>query len=169
MGWRRVRPISPAFPRSSALARGWNAFWGASLLALPRSLESEPYTPHYTVPIFPQCPQENVLPTLPVFQGAAVSRERFSQSLLRNVAVLGGFLPLRRSLEQLDVVSSERNSQFLPPGNEAELRGLPPHRGSLEQLEWPSPAGPPLQGTELAALSTLEASFRRLVPLTEGL
>ncbi len=79
-------------------------------------------TPHYTVPASPQCPQEIGLPTLPVFQGAAVSSEHFSQSLL--------------------------------PGNVAELRGLPPLQGSLEQLEWPSPAGPPLQGTELAALST---------------
>ncbi len=37
--------------------------------------------------------------------------------------------------------------------------------GSLEQLDRPSPAGPPLQGTELAALSTPEASLKRLVPL----
>ncbi len=29
-------------------------------------------TPHHTVPISPQCPQEISLPTLPVFQGAAV-------------------------------------------------------------------------------------------------
>ncbi len=40
--------------------------------------------------------------TLPVFQGAAVSSERFSQSLPpRNVAELGGSPPLRGSLEQL--------------------------------------------------------------------
>ncbi len=37
-------------------------------------------TPHYTVPVSPQCPQEISLPTLPVFQGAAVSSEHFSQS-----------------------------------------------------------------------------------------
>ncbi len=41
--------------------------------------------------------------------------------------------------------------------------------GSLEQLEWPSPAGPPLQGTELAALSTPEASLERLAPLVDCL
>ncbi len=87
-------------------------------------------TPHYMVPVSPQCPQEISLLTLPVFQGAAVSSEHFSQSL--------------------------------PPGNVAELRGSPPLRGSLERL---SPAGPPLQGTELAALSTPEASLERLVPL----
>ncbi len=72
-------------------------------------------------------------PCLPVFQGAAVSSEHFSQSLL--------------------------------PGNITELRGSPPLQGSLEQLDRLSPAGPPLQGTELAALSTPEASLKRLVPL----
>ncbi len=41
--------------------------------------------------------------------------------------------------------------------------------GSLEQLECPSPAGPPLQGTELAALKTPEASLERLVPLVDYL
>ncbi len=93
--------------------------------------------PHYTVPVSPQCPQEISLLTLPVFQGAAVSSEHFSQSL--------------------------------PPGNVAEVRGSPPLRGSLEQLERPSPAGPPLQGTELSALSTPEASLERLVPLLDYL
>ncbi len=87
-------------------------------------------TPHYTVPVSPQCPQEISLLTLPVFQGAAVS-----QSLL--------------------------------PRNVAELGGSPPLRGSLEQLDRPSPAGPPLQGTELAALSTPETSLERLVPLVD--
>ncbi len=90
-------------------------------------------TPHYTVPVSPQCPQEISLLTLPVFQGAAVSSEHFSQSL--------------------------------PPRNVAELGGSPPLRGSLEQLDRPSPAGPPLKGTELAALSTPETSLKRLVPL----
>ncbi len=75
-------------------------------------------TPHYMVPVSPQCPQEISLPT----QGAAVSSDRFSQ--------------------------------LFPPGNVAELRGSPPLRGSLEQLVRPSPAGPPLQGTELAARET---------------
>ncbi len=50
----------------------------------------ERFTPHYTVPVSPQCPQEISLLTLPVFQGAAVSSERFSQSLPpRNVAGAG--------------------------------------------------------------------------------
>ncbi len=91
--------------------------------------------PHYTVFVSPQCPQEISLLTLPVFQGAAVSSERFSQTL--------------------------------PPRNVAELGGSPPLRGSLEQLDRPSPAGPPLQGTELAGLSTPEASLERLVPLVD--
>ncbi len=94
-------------------------------------------TPHYTVPVSPPCPQEISLLTLPVFQGAAVSSEHFSQSL--------------------------------PPGNVAELRVSPPLWGSLEQLERPPPAGPPLQGTELAALSTPEASLERLVPQVDYL
>ncbi len=53
--------------------------------------------------------------------------------------------------------------------NVAELGGSPPLRGSLEQLDRPSPAGPPFQGTELAALSTPEASLKRLVPLVSHL
>ncbi len=80
------------------------------------------------MPVSPQCPQEISLLTLPVFQGAAVSSERFSQSL--------------------------------PPRNVAELGGSPPLRGSLEQLDRPSPAGPPFQGTELAALNTPEGQSR---------
>ncbi len=87
------------------------------------------------MPVSPHCPQEISLLTLPVFQGAAVSSERFSQSL--------------------------------PPRNVVELGGSPPLRGSLEQLDRPSPAGPPLQGTELAALSTPEASLERLAPLVD--
>ncbi len=47
--------------------------------------------------------------------------------------------------------------------------GSLPLRGSLEQLDRPSPAGPPFQGTELAALSTPEASLKRLVPLVSHL
>ncbi len=48
------------------------------------------------MPFSPQCPQEISLLTLPVFQGAAVSSERFSQSLPpRNVAELEGSPPLR--------------------------------------------------------------------------
>ncbi len=107
---------------------------GPGLLRADPSGE-ERCTLHHTVPVSPQCPQEISLLTLPVFQGAAVSSERFSQSL--------------------------------PPRNVTELGGSPPLRGSLEQLDRPSPAGPPLQGTELAALSTPEASLERLVPLVD--
>ncbi len=94
-------------------------------------------TLHDTVPVSPQCPQEISLLTLPVFQSAAVSSERFSQSL--------------------------------PPRNLAELGGSPPLRGSLEQLDRPSPVGPPFQGTELATLSTPKASLERLVSLVDYL
>ncbi len=92
-------------------------------------------TPHYTVPVSPQCPQEISLLTLPVFQGAAVSSERFSQSL--------------------------------PHRNVAELRGSPPPLRVSRAARAAGPCGPPLQGTELAALSTPEASLERLVPLID--
>ena len=45
------------------------------------------------------------------------------------------------------------------------LRGSRSLRRSLEQLVRSSPAGPPLQGTELVALRAPEASLARLVPL----
>ncbi len=83
----------------------------------------------------PQCHQEIGLPTLP------------------------------RTVFQGAVISSEHTSQFLPPGNIAELRCSPPLRGSLEQLVRLSPAGVPFQDTKLAALITPEASLQRLVPL----
>ncbi len=86
-----------------------------------------PHSPHYTVPVSPQCPQEISLLTLPVLQGAAVSSKHFYQ--------------------------------FLPLGNVAELRGSPPLWGSLEQLEQPSPAGPPRTGCH-------ERSRRRILPIS---
>ncbi len=89
----------------------------------------------YTVSVSPQCPQEIGLPTLP------------------------------RMVFQGAAISSEHTSQFLPPGNAAELRCSPPLRGSLEQLVRLSPAGVPFQDTKLAALITPEASLQRLVPL----
>ncbi len=39
--------------------------------------------------------------------------------------------------------------------------------GVSRELDRPSPAGPPFQGTELAALSTLETSLERLVRLVD--
>ncbi len=118
-----VRVTRPGRRRiCGSLVFGQNALmpWSRALRAGPSG--EERCTPHYTVPVSPQCPQEISLLTLPVFQGAAVSSERFSQSL--------------------------------PPRNVAELGSSPPLRGSLEQLDRPSPAGPPFQGTKLAALST---------------
>ncbi len=131
----RRRICGPSFSLDSLRLERPDAYGPGLLRAGPSGEERG--TPHYTVPFSPQCPQEIGLPTLPVFQGAAVSSEHFSQSL--------------------------------PPGNVAKLRGSPPLWGSLEQLERPSPAGPPLQGTELAALSTPEASLERLVPLVDYL
>ncbi len=97
------------------------------------------HTPWYTVHVSPQCPQEIGLPTLP------------------------------RMVFQGAAISSEHTSQFLPPGNVAELRCSPPLRGSLEQLVRLSPAGVLFQDTELATLITPEASFERLVPLVDYL
>ncbi|KAL0157682.1 hypothetical protein M9458_030689, partial [Cirrhinus mrigala] len=57
----------------------------------------------------------------------------------------------------------------LPPGNVAELGSSPPLRGSLQQLVRLSPAGHPLQDTELAAQTTPEASLERLVPFVDYL
>ncbi len=80
-------------------------------------------------------PSRDLLPTLLVFQGAAVTHENFSQSPPGNVAVLRGSLPLQRFQEQLD---------------------------------WPSSAGPPLQGTEIAALSIPEAIHLSPIALLPG-
>ncbi len=99
----RRRICGPSYSLDSLRLERPDAY-GPGLLRNGPSGE-EQCTPHHTVPISPLCPQEIGLPTLPEFQGAAVSRERFSQ--------------------------------FLPPGNVAELRGSPPLWGSLEQLEWP--------------------------------
>ncbi len=81
-------------------------------------------------------------------------------------SVLSGDQSANLPCSRAQRVSSERFSQSLPPRNVAELGGSPPLRGSLEQLDRPSPAGPPFQGTELAALSTPETSLERLVPLS---
>ncbi len=88
-----------AFSRRLRLMQSW--------CPLPRTYEGRPrrgraaYT-RYTVPVSPQCPQEIGLPTLPVFQGAAVSSEHTSQSLPPgNVAEPRCSPPLRGSLQQL--------------------------------------------------------------------
>ncbi len=63
----------------------------------------ERYTPQYTVPVSPRCPQEIVPLPLPpsVLQGTAISSEFFFQLPPRNVVVLRGSLPLKVCLEQL--------------------------------------------------------------------
>ncbi len=131
-GFRRLSWIcGPSFSLRSPRPKSTDRHGPGLMRAGPSG--EEQVTPHYTVSVSPQCPQEISLPTLPEFQGLAISNERFSQLLL--------------------------------PGNVTELSGSSPLHGSLEQLVWPSPAGPPLQGTELAALSTPEAPLERLVPL----
>ncbi len=56
-------------------------------------------------------------------------------------------------------------SLSLRPGIVAVLKGLLPPKKCLKQLDRPSPAGSPLEGTKLVVQSTPEASLKRLVPL----
>ncbi len=65
-------------------------------------------------------------------------------------------------------VSSEHICQY-PRRKIEDLGGFLPPMRSPEQLYWPSPAGPPLQGTKLATLSTPEVSLERLIPLVDYL
>ncbi|KAL0183522.1 hypothetical protein M9458_019218, partial [Cirrhinus mrigala] len=65
--------------------------------------------------------------------------------------------------------ASDELSRISPPGIVAEPGRSSPPRGSLEQLVRQSPAGPPLQGSELAVQPTPEASLERLVPLVDYL
>ncbi len=69
---------------------------------------------------------------------------------------------------RIDSLRPERPDAMVQ-GLEGRSLWAPPLRGSLEQLDRPSPAGPPFQGTELAALSTPEASLKRLVLLVSHL
>ncbi len=68
----------------------------------------EQRSPQCTVPVSPQCPQEIGLLTIPCM------------------------------VFQGAAISCEHTSQFLPPGNVAELKYSPALRGSLKQLVWPS-------------------------------
>ncbi|KAI2662293.1 Transposon Ty3-G Gag-Pol polyprotein [Labeo rohita] len=70
---------------------------------------------------------------------------------------------------QNTAASDERMPWVFPPGLVAEPGRSSPPRGSLEQLVRQSPAGPPLQVSELAVQSTPEASLERLVPLVDYL
>ncbi|KAL0159734.1 hypothetical protein M9458_043459, partial [Cirrhinus mrigala] len=86
--------------------------------------------PHYSVSVTPPCPQEAVLPTLPVLQGAAVSSERPPQSFPpSNVVELGSSPPPRGSLGPL--------VQVLPAGDPLQDTVLGAHttpKASLERL-----------------------------------
>ncbi len=65
---------------------------------------------------------------------------------------------------QCAAVSCKCFSHLFPPGIVAELRASPPFRGSLVQLIWLFPAGPPFQGIDLAAPITPEALERDWLP-----
>lgn len=57
-----------------------------------------------SLPVFPQCPRGTGLSTLPplMLQGTVVSNKQTSQSLPRNLVVLGGSRPAVRIPEQLN-------------------------------------------------------------------
>ncbi len=86
-----------------------------------------------------------------VFQGAAVSRKHFSQSPPGSVAVLGGSLPLWRSIEQLDRLSP---ASLLLQGTELTALSIP--EASLNRLV-------PLVG-HLALWEPLPSVFRWVLP-----
>ncbi len=86
--------------------------------------------PHYTVSVSPQRPLEIVLPTLPEFQGAAVSRECLSQFFPPgNVAELRASPRLQGSPEQL-----RRLYPAGPPCQGIDLAAPNTPEASLERL-----------------------------------
>ncbi len=129
---------------SSVSKRKGNSLWlecpdanGPGLLRAGTSGE-ERCTPHHTVPVSPQCPQEISLLTLPVFQGAAVSSERFSQSLPpRNVAELGGSPTLRGSRAARSAVSCRSPASGHRASRSKYTRGQSRETGCLSR----SPGG----------------------------
>ncbi|MCJ8738081.1 hypothetical protein PDJAM_G00031590 [Pangasius djambal] len=126
---RRNRICGPLFCRRRPRLRSPDASGPGFSRADPSGAER--CTPHFTVPVTPQCPREVGLPTLPpmVLQGAAASSEHLSQSPPRHVAVLGGSLPLRRSPEQL-----VRSFPAGSPLQGTELAPLAAPEVSLERL-----------------------------------
>ncbi len=88
----RRRICGPSFSLDILRLQRLEAYGPGLLRAGPSG--EERCTLHHTVPVSSQCHQEIGLPTLPVFQGAAVSSEHFTQSLPpRNVAEPGGLPP----------------------------------------------------------------------------
>ncbi len=69
-----ITPMARYFPilDTGLGAAGWEQPQPCS------SSGEEQCTPHYMVPVSPQCSQEIVLPTLPVFQGTAFSTRKRS-------------------------------------------------------------------------------------------
>ncbi len=80
----RRQICGPSFSPDSLRLRRPAVYGPERLRAGPSGEERR--TPHYSLPVSPQCPQEIGLPTLPVLQGAE-SSERFSQL----------FTPIKRS------------------------------------------------------------------------
>ncbi len=97
---RRWQIWGPSFLIRRLRPKGPDAYGPGSLRAGPSGVKR--YTPPYTVPVSPQCPQEIVPLPLPppVLQGTAISSECFSQLPPENVAVLRGSLPPKKCLEK---------------------------------------------------------------------
>ncbi len=111
--------------------------YGPGLLRAGPSGE-ERCTLHHTVPVSSQCHQEIGLPTLPVFQGAAVSSEHFTQSLPpRNVAEPGGSPPLWGSLAARLAVLCQSSASGHRASHSKYTRGQSRETGSLSR----SPGG----------------------------
>ncbi|KAL0149293.1 hypothetical protein M9458_055331 [Cirrhinus mrigala] len=103
---------------------------------------------------------------LPGDAGRVSGTETLSPGPMRHALGRSACQPCRCSRAQRSPASPYLS---LPPGNVAELGSSPPLWGSLQQLVRLSPAGHPLQDTELAAQITPEASLERLVPLVDYL
>ncbi len=115
-------------------------------------------TPHYTVPVSPQCPQEISLLTLPVFQGAAVSSECFSQSLPAQKCSGAGRLATPSGVSR----AARSAVPCRPPFQGTELAALNTPEASLERLV--PLVGHPAAWEPLPSVSHWDLPEQTLVP-----
>ncbi len=114
-------------------------------------------TPHYTVPVSPQCPQEISLLTLPVFQDAAVSSERFSVSSAQKCSGAG------RPATPSGVSRAARSAvPCRPPFQGTVLAALSTPEASLERLV--PLVGHPAAWEPLPSVSHWDLPEQTLVP-----
>ncbi|KAL0149475.1 hypothetical protein M9458_055263 [Cirrhinus mrigala] len=104
-----------------------------SLRAGPSGEERGP--PHSSVPVSPQCPREISLPTLPVFQGAAVSSEPTPQSSARKRSGAGELAtPAGVSIAASSAVSCRSSVTGHRTSSSNNTRGQSRETGSLSRL-----------------------------------